>query len=186
MDGALLSALRRIFVTSVHAFYAKRARVRGVAGAKTGSLTAVQRTSSHLRLNPHLHTVFLDGTYHQDGAALAWQELGHLRTREVGEVSSKRCGAWRATSSGVGLSKRTMAPSAPTPPPGGQLEASAVSGQVPPAGPQWLRGLRSLEPSGPPTTSRFAPRSMDPVILSANIQVVTVDERSAHPALSVR
>ena len=30
----------------------------------------------------------------------------------------------------------------------GQLEASAVSGQVPPAGPQWLRGLRALEPSG--------------------------------------
>jgi Putative transposase len=30
----------------------------------------------------------------------------------------------------------------------GRLEASAVSGQVPPAGPQWLRGLRALEPSG--------------------------------------
>jgi hypothetical protein len=29
---------------------------------------------------------FLDGTYYQDGAALAWQELGHRRTREVGEV----------------------------------------------------------------------------------------------------
>lgn len=86
MDGALLSALTRILVTSVHAFYAKRPRVRGVAGAKTGSLTAVQRTSSDLRLNLHLHTVFLDETYHQDGAALAWQELGHLRTREVGEV----------------------------------------------------------------------------------------------------
>jgi hypothetical protein len=37
-------------------------------------------------LNPHLHTVFLDGTHHQDGGALAWSELGHLRTREVGEV----------------------------------------------------------------------------------------------------
>jgi Transposase zinc-binding domain len=34
MDGALLSALTRIFVTSVHAFYAKRAGVRGVAGPR--------------------------------------------------------------------------------------------------------------------------------------------------------
>ena len=31
---------------------------------------------------------------------------------------------------------------------GGQLAASAVSGQTPPAGPQWLRGLRALQPSG--------------------------------------
>jgi Putative transposase len=29
----------------------------------------------------------------------------------------------------------------------GRLEASAVSGQVPPAGPQWVRGLRALDPS---------------------------------------
>jgi hypothetical protein len=33
-------------------------------------------------------------------------------------------------------------------PDAGRLEASAVSGQVPPAGPRWLRGLRALEPSG--------------------------------------
>jgi hypothetical protein len=31
-----------------------------------------------LRLNPHLHVVFLDEAYHQDGAAIAWEELGHL------------------------------------------------------------------------------------------------------------
>lgn len=30
---------------------------------------------------------------------------------------------------------------------GGQLAASAVSGQTPPAGPQWLRGLRAFLPS---------------------------------------
>ena len=86
MDGALLSALTRIFVTSVHALYAKRARVRGVPHGKTGSATVVQRTSSDLRLNPHLHTVLLDGAYHQHEGAIAWQELGHLHTREVGEV----------------------------------------------------------------------------------------------------
>jgi len=43
----------------------------------------VQRTSSDLRLNPHLHVVFLDGAYHQDSGELAWQELGQLRIREA-------------------------------------------------------------------------------------------------------
>jgi hypothetical protein len=46
----------------------------------------VQRTSSDLRLNPHLHVVFLDGTYHAQDGKLAWEDLGRLETREVGEV----------------------------------------------------------------------------------------------------
>ncbi|WP_437972525.1 hypothetical protein [Sorangium sp. So ce260] len=29
-----------------------------------------------MRLNPHLHVVFLDGAYHEDGTELAWNELG--------------------------------------------------------------------------------------------------------------
>jgi hypothetical protein len=53
---------------------------------KTGAVTVVQRTASDLRCNPHLHVVFLDGAYHQAGAQLAWQEVSHLRTREVGDV----------------------------------------------------------------------------------------------------
>jgi hypothetical protein len=85
-DGALLGALTRIFVESVHTFYVERAAAGGAPGAKTGAVTVVQRTSSDLRLNPHLHVVFLDGAYHEDGATLAWEELGHLKTREVGEV----------------------------------------------------------------------------------------------------
>ena len=82
-DGALLSALTRIFVESVHTFYAERS---GASVAKSGAVTVVQRTSSDLRLNPHLHTLFLDGVYHEQGASLVWEPLGHLQTREVGEV----------------------------------------------------------------------------------------------------
>ncbi len=61
-DGALLSALTRVFVESVQRFYAERA---GSKPAKTGAVTVVQRTSSDLRLKPHLHVVFLDGAYHE-------------------------------------------------------------------------------------------------------------------------
>ena len=56
------------------------------SAAKSGGVTVVQRTSSDLRLNPHLHVVFLDGAYHEQAPQLAWQALGHLQTREVGQV----------------------------------------------------------------------------------------------------
>ncbi|WP_437592350.1 hypothetical protein [Sorangium sp. So ce1000] len=49
-------------------------------------MTVVQRTSGDMRLNPHLHVVFLDGAYHEDGTELVWNELGHLPTRAVGQV----------------------------------------------------------------------------------------------------
>ena len=85
-DGALLGALSRIFVKRVGAFYAKRAADGGAAGAKSGAVTVVQRTSSDRRRSPHLHVVVLDGTSHEEGAELAWRQLGHLQSREVGEV----------------------------------------------------------------------------------------------------
>ena len=55
-------------------------------GAKTGAVTAVQRTSSDLRLNPHLHTIALDGAWYEQGSGLVFAGLGHLRTSEVGDV----------------------------------------------------------------------------------------------------
>jgi hypothetical protein len=50
-DGALLGRLTRITVETVLAFYADRAAQEGGLGAKSGVVTAVQRTSSDLRLN---------------------------------------------------------------------------------------------------------------------------------------
>jgi len=80
--------------------------------------------------------------------ALAWQELSHLPTREVGEVLEpvvrrmvrylERRGALEPDDA-HDSDDTHYADS-------GRLESSAVSGQVPPAGPQWLRGLRALEP----------------------------------------
>ena len=85
-DGALLGSLTRLCEETVHGFYALRAAKDGIGGAKTGSVTVLQRTSSDLRLNPHLHLVALDGAYHAQGEKLAWLPLGHLKTSEVGEV----------------------------------------------------------------------------------------------------
>ena len=129
-------------------FYAARAGQEGGLGAKSGAVTAVQRASSDLRLNPHLHMIALDGAWHEQGTELVFQGLGPLKTSEVGEVLERthqrmerhlrRRGLLRtleddASSSGEGDGESNLA-------------ASAVSGQAPPAGPQWVRGLAPLEP----------------------------------------
>jgi hypothetical protein len=50
-DGGLLGRLTRIAVEAVLTFYAARAAEQGRSGAKSGAVTAVQRTSSDLRLH---------------------------------------------------------------------------------------------------------------------------------------
>jgi hypothetical protein len=145
-DGALLGRLTSLVVETVLAFYAARAALQGSSGAKSGAVTVVQ--TSDLRLNPHLHLIVLDGAWHEDGGELVWDGLGHLRTSEVGEVLERlvrrmerhlrRCDRLRtfedeAEPDGEGD-------------PEGNLAASAVSGQAPPAGPQWVSRLAPLEP----------------------------------------
>jgi hypothetical protein len=146
-DGALFGALTRIFVESVERFYEERAVRRGARrAAKTGAVTVVQRTSSDLRLNPHLHVLFLDGAYHEDGAELVWNELGHLQTREVGQVlenSVRRMLRYLRRHGLLELERGVDEEYEPE----AALCACAVSGREPPAGPQWLRGLLPLAPS---------------------------------------
>jgi hypothetical protein len=96
-DAALLSALTGIFIKTVLAFYRKKSG-GAEAGGKSGAVVSVQRTSSDLKLNPHLHAVFLDGAYREDVAAPSqpaaevadaaprFLGLGHLQTRGVTEV----------------------------------------------------------------------------------------------------
>jgi len=85
-DAALLGRLTRIAVETVLTFYTARAAEQGRPGAKSGAVSAVQRTSADLRLNPHLHMFALDGAWREDGGELGWEGLGHLRTSEVAEV----------------------------------------------------------------------------------------------------
>jgi len=63
-DGKLLGAVGRIFVDSVLGFYRRTMRDRlGVSVAQSGAVTVVQRCSSDLRLNPHFHSIVLDGVF---------------------------------------------------------------------------------------------------------------------------
>lgn len=145
-DGVLLGRLTRLAVETVLAFYARRAAQRGGLGAKTGAVTAVQRTSSDLRLNPHLHLVVLDGAWHEQGGELAWEGLGHLRTSEVGDVLERVVRRTLRHLRRRGLLRIDEDEASGEGDPEGNLAASAVSGQAPPAGPQWMSGLLPLEP----------------------------------------
>ncbi len=50
----------------------------------------VQRTSSDLRLSPHLHVVFLDGAYRERDGELVWRELPRLTTTTSRTPSRRR------------------------------------------------------------------------------------------------
>jgi hypothetical protein len=138
-DGALLGKLTRIVVEAVHAFYAERAAREGALDARTGAVTVVQRTSSDLRLNPHLHLVALDGAWYEQGGELSWQGLGHLQTSEVGAVlesTVRRIERHLRRRGLLGIDEDGADPDVPGDPES-NLAASAVSGQTPPGGPQW-------------------------------------------------
>ncbi|MEI8255908.1 MAG: transposase [Deltaproteobacteria bacterium] len=146
-DGALFADLTRLFVETVHAFYSKRAAA--ASAAKTGAITVVQRTSSDLRLNPHLHVIVLDGAYHEAADALLWEQLPHLRTRDVGEVLEHALRRIDKHLRRRGLLELATGDddSGDAEDPEDALAASAVSGRTPPAGPQWTRGLPPNAPS---------------------------------------
>jgi hypothetical protein len=62
-DKEILGSVCRIFVDSVLGFYRRRMRDRGIRDGRSGAVSVVQRTSADLRLNPHIHTVALDGVF---------------------------------------------------------------------------------------------------------------------------
>jgi hypothetical protein len=66
-------------LTAVLAWYGRQMRARGVPGGKSGAVTVVQRVSSDLRLNPHMHSLLLDGVFAEDeGGELVFHPLSFL------------------------------------------------------------------------------------------------------------
>jgi hypothetical protein len=65
-DGKLLGQVVRVFTDTVAGWYRRRHVERGLPPGETGAVTVIQRANSDLRLNPHLHVLFLDGLYSPD------------------------------------------------------------------------------------------------------------------------
>ncbi len=86
-DGELLGAVCRTFVDSVLAWYRRKLRARGLWDGKSGAVTAVQRVSSDFRLNPHFHSLALDGVFAEEqGGELVFHALPCLTNGDVAEV----------------------------------------------------------------------------------------------------
>jgi Putative transposase/Transposase zinc-binding domain len=173
-DAPLLSALTSIFVKTMVAFYKKR------TGGKSGAVISVQRTSSDLKLNPHLHAVFLDGGYTElatsdaapdatEGDAPRFAGLGHLQTREVAAVLEKAILRMvkylkrRKLLEQAEPDTEAQAPSETSETEGhAALVASAVSGTQPPAGPSFpvRSGATLAYPCGSASRSTEFERSL--------------------------
>jgi hypothetical protein len=111
----------------------------------------VQRASSDLRLNPHLHVVALDGAWHEEGDELCWQGLSHLQRSEVGAVldsTVRRIERHLRRRSLLGIDEEGADPDVPGDPES-NLAASAVSALTPPAGSQWVSRLAPLKAHEP-------------------------------------
>ncbi len=70
-DGALLGAVLRIFTDTVGTWYRSRQSTDGKHLGQYGAVTAIQRASSDLRLNPHFHSLYVDGVYVPDAVGRA-------------------------------------------------------------------------------------------------------------------
>jgi len=63
-DARLTSEVLRAFLRALFADLRRRARIHhGVQRAQCGAVTAIQRFGSALNLNPHFHSMVLDGVY---------------------------------------------------------------------------------------------------------------------------
>lgn len=154
-DGELLGAVVRKFADAVLAFYRRRlAEEDGVKG-QSGAVLVVQRTSSDLRLNPHVHAVFLDGVFHEVGAGqVAFHALPRLETEDVAGVledAARRMTRYLARR-GL-LAEEGEADTVTLAEPEGdearalaELAAATASGVTAPAGPTFKRG--ALPPLG--------------------------------------
>jgi hypothetical protein len=92
-DGRLLSDVLAVFLRAVRGWYYEQAKAAGYDDPRCGSVTFAQRFGSALNLNPHFHSLLLDGVYAQaDGAPifLPAPELTDDDVRRIVETTAHR------------------------------------------------------------------------------------------------
>lgn len=192
-DRKLLPAIHRIFYKTICGFYHRRLAALGLRRGRTGSVTAIQRASSDLKLNPHLHGVFLDGVFveaqhaEQDGepgGALAWHSLPKLADHEVADILQTIVVRVRQLLRKLGIldddadtgGATMMLPGLGDEPALDALASAAVAGR-PIAGPQQHQGRLplALRPQGEPRITARLCAVQDGFSLHANTHVAARD-----------
>jgi hypothetical protein len=126
----------------------------GAVKGQSGAVVVVQRTSSDLKCNPHLHEIFLDGVYRcETSDGVAFHALPRLSTQEVGEVLERavqRITRYVHRRERVAEGQESAGEEEAKDAAGlAELAASAVAGSTPPAGPEWRRKPSPLPPLVP-------------------------------------
>ncbi len=159
--------MSRLFADSVLGWYRRHLADEGAPNGRGGAVVVMQRSSSDLRLNPHLHGVFLDGVFVMgpEGTPV-FGALPRLSTTDAAEVLQtvrarvvrrlRRQGVLApdtepiVVDDGSASSERVLS----------QLAAAAIAGQ-PPAGPEVRRGRLSIPLRGKPGVTVSAPRCVE-------------------------
>jgi hypothetical protein len=85
-DGKLLSSLTRIAMDSILSFYKRRLRNEQNIKGQSGAVSVVQRVSSDLRLNPHLHAIVVDGVFSANNDSVVFHPLVRLDDSDVADL----------------------------------------------------------------------------------------------------
>jgi hypothetical protein len=86
-DHGLSRAVLGVYTRALLGVYARGACERGISGGRTGTVTVIQRSGSGLNVNPHFHTLVLDGVFSQArSSALEFHPAPAPSDDEVAEV----------------------------------------------------------------------------------------------------
>ncbi len=83
-DSKLLSSVLRVFLRVVHGWYRKQCMALGIKECQGGCVTFSQRFGSALNLNPHFHSLALDGVFNRKNAT--FHEAPPLRDEDVKRI----------------------------------------------------------------------------------------------------
>ena len=83
-DAKLLSSVLRVFLRVVQGWYGKQGKALGITECRGGSVTFAQRFGSALNLNPHFHSLVVDGVF--NGKNANFHKAQPLRDEDVKEI----------------------------------------------------------------------------------------------------
>jgi hypothetical protein len=90
-DSRLLSDVLAVFLRVVRGWYREKGKEAGIKESKGGSVTFAQRFGSALNLNPHFHSLALDGVFNaKNNVFHPAPELTDEDVKEIVELTAKR------------------------------------------------------------------------------------------------
>jgi hypothetical protein len=87
-DPKLLSLLRRIYVQETLRFFEAQLASTGVLQPRGGAVNFAHRVDGALRINPHFHTLVLDGAY-DNAPRPQFHELSQLSLSDLESILSR-------------------------------------------------------------------------------------------------